>query len=102
MKKTMVYVLALTLAFSALLSGCGDMRRPEGSKATPTAAPQQTVQPGTMTPDPKDGVVRDDDGIITKEDSGNVTEKGTAKEPEGKAGVGGEKPASGQTGTAKS
>lgn len=72
MKRTMVYVLALTLAFSTLLAGCGEMTNgKDGKTGTPTAAPQQTVVPGTVTPDPADGVVRDQDGIITDGDTGS-------------------------------
>ena len=73
MKKTMVYVLALTLAFSTFLAGCGEMRGTDGRTTAPTATPQQTMIPETMMPNPEDGVVRDNDGIITDGDSGNGT-----------------------------
>ena len=72
MKRTMVFVLALTLAFSTLLAGCGEMNNAkDGKTGMPTATPQQTAAPGTVTPDPADGVVRDKDGIITDGDTGN-------------------------------
>ena len=80
MKKTMVYIVALALTFSVLLSGCGEniMNRKEPSA---TNRPQNSTAPETMLPDPEDGVVRDDDGIITDEDSGN-----SDLEPEHKVG----------------
>lgn len=81
MKKTMIYILALTLAFSTLLAGCGEMR---DDKTPPAETPQATILPETMMPDPADGEVRDRDGIITDGDSGNVS---------------GELPAAPQTGT---
>ncbi len=72
MKRTMVYVLALTLAFSTLLAGCGERNNAkDGKTGMPTTTPQQTAAPGTMTPDPADGVVRDQDGIITDGDTGS-------------------------------
>ncbi len=71
MKRTMVFALALTLAFSTLLAGCGEMNGTGGKTGLPTPTPQQTAAPGTMTPDPADGVVRDQDGIITDGDTGS-------------------------------
>ena len=75
MKKSMVYVIALTLAFSTLLAGCGDMRGTDGTPTAPTATPLQTMIPETMTPNPEDGIVNDRDGIITDNDNGPATEK---------------------------
>ena len=75
MKKAMVYILALTMAFTALLSGCGEMRGTDGSAVNPTAAPKVTVVPETMMPDPADGVVEDRDGIITEQDNGKTAEE---------------------------
>lgn len=69
MKKAMVYLLALTLAFSTMLAGCGEMRGTDGNTAKPTEPPQATVVPETMMPNPEDGVVRDRDGIITDRDT---------------------------------
>ncbi len=68
MKKAMIYICALTLAFSTLLAGCGEMR---DDKTPPAETPQATILPETMMPDPADGEVRDSDGIITDDDSGN-------------------------------
>ncbi len=81
MKKTMIYILALTLAFSTLLAGCGEVR---DDKTPPAETPQATILPETMMPDPADGEVRDRDGIITDGNNGNVS---------------GELPAAPQTGT---
>ena len=72
MKKAMVYVLALTLAFSALLAGCGEIRGTDGKTTMPTSTPQQTGFPETMMPNAEDGVVNDRDGIITDGDNGTV------------------------------
>lgn len=71
MKKAMIYICALTLAFSALLAGCGETRRTDGDATMPTATPEVTILPETMMPDAADGEVRDRDGIITDSDSGN-------------------------------
>ena len=73
MKKTMVYVIALTLALSTFLAGCGEMRGSDDRSTLPSATPQQTLLPETMMPDPEDGVVRDNDGIITDNDTGSTT-----------------------------
>ncbi len=77
MKSAMVYVLALSILFSALLSGCGEMRGTKGKSGVPTATPAQT-----LLPDPEDGEVRDRDGIITDEDSGALP-GGPSANPEG-------------------
>ena len=71
MKKAMVYILALTLAFSTLLAGCGEMGGTNRDKNAPAKTPQATILPETMMPDPADGEVRDSDGIITDNDSGS-------------------------------
>lgn len=71
MKKAMVYILALTMVFSALLSGCGENKGGNATPtATPTATPSATVPPASMTPAPEDGIVNDEDGIITDDDNG--------------------------------
>ena len=73
MRKAMVYILALTLAFSTLLAGCGENTKDrDGTKET--QKPQTSAAPETMMPDPEDGVVKDDDGIITDGDTGSVTD----------------------------
>ena len=71
MKKAMVYILALTLAFSALLAGCGE-NSSDRSSTRETPKPQTSSAPETMMPDPEDGVVKDDDGIITDGDTGGI------------------------------
>ena len=75
MKNTMVYLLALALAAAAFLTGCGEMRKPSGGAADPSATPTQTAFPETMMPDPEDGIVRDRDGIITEEDNAGSNSK---------------------------
>ena len=78
MKRAMVYLLALTLAFSAMLAGCGEMRGTGTDSVRPTETPAPTVLPETVMPDPADGEVRDRDGIITDGDSGMVNGGDTA------------------------
>ncbi|MBE6998458.1 MAG: hypothetical protein E7427_09875 [Ruminococcaceae bacterium] len=80
MKKAMVYILALTLAFTALLAGCGETRGTGSDTAAPSATPQATVLPENMMPDPEDGEVNDRDGIITDDDNGTDTKSDTAAE----------------------
>lgn len=75
MKKTMVYILALSMAFSALLSGCGENKN-NRPNTTPTVNPTATNAPATMMPDPEDGNVNDNDGIITDGDNGPLTDDG--------------------------
>ena len=84
MKKAMVYVIALTLALSAMLAGCGEKRGTDGGTNAPKETAQQTMTPETMMPDPDDGVVRDRDGIITDGDSGNAGST-SSKAPESNA-----------------
>ena len=72
MKSAMVYVLALSLLLTALLSGCGDIRGSNGRTDLPTASPEHTI-----LPDPEDGEVRDSDGIITEDDSGTLPQDQT-------------------------
>ena len=86
MKKAMVYMIALTLAFSTMLAGCGEMRGTDKGTPTPTPtiSPDVTFPTETMMPNPEDGEVRDRDGIITDGDSGagtggTVTQPGTTK-----------------------
>jgi len=93
MKKAMMYICALTLAFSALLSGCGEISRPDGGAAAPTATPEVTVLPESMMPDAADGEVRDRDGIITDGDTGSgngnvLPETGTGNKTENGTGTG--------------
>lgn len=67
MKRAMTYILALTMVFSLMLSGCGVNRT---ETTAPTQKPETTILPETMMPDPDDGIVRDDDGVITDDDTG--------------------------------
>lgn len=71
MKKTMVYTIAALLSVCAL-SGCGRMESKDYSKQ-PTELPEIVTSPGMYTPDPEDGYVRDEDGIITDNDTGRTT-----------------------------
>ena len=76
MKKTMVYILALSMLAAALLAGCGetgDNRRdvppsPDVTGPLPGTDDLTTVEPDMMEPDPRDGDVRDTDGFITDGD----------------------------------
>ncbi len=86
MKKAMIYICALTLAFSTLLAGCGEMR---DDKTPPAETPEATILPETMMPDPEDGIVRDSDGIITDGDSGTTEERRTTDLPKSAAGTAG-------------
>lgn len=75
MKKATVYILALILIMCVLLAGCGEnLTNRKGTSAT--EAPKATVLPETMMPDPGDGVVNDEDGIITDDDTGTDPEDG--------------------------
>ena len=76
MKKTMVYILALSLALTMLMAGCGE-RTDNKTDAVPTQTPlpQNTVLPETMMPDPEDGVVDDVDGVITETEKEIQNEK---------------------------
>ena len=83
MKRAMVYILILTMAFSVLLSGCGE-KKPGSSGADAAQQPKTTVQPETMMPDPDDGVVKDTDGKITEDDTGSIeTDKNTGNSAQG-------------------
>ena len=96
MKKSMVYVIALTLAFSTFLAGCGEMNGTNGV-TKPTEKPLETILPETMMPKPEDGVVNDTDGIITDSDNGTVTET-SPKMPSSTLNPGNGAPASGAAG----
>ena len=90
MKKAMVYVLALTLSFSALMAGCGENRGTDGKTTMPTSTPQQTASPETILPNAEDGVVNDRDGIITDNDNsaGNGNEENHTGEKKTHTGTG--------------
>ena len=103
MKKAMIYIIALTLAFSALLAGCGEIRGRGDDKTAPAETPEATILPETMMPDPADGEVRDRDGIITDGDSGNGNaETPAAPDSTIKPEVGGGKLTTGKKATGKS
>ena len=68
MKKIVVYTITAILSLS-ILAGCGrmgDKREDAGS----AERPMTSASPMIVTPDPEDGVVRDEDGIITEGDPG--------------------------------
>ncbi len=98
MKKAMIYILAFTLAFSTLLTGCGEIRGRDDKNA-PAETPEATILPETMMPDPADGEVRDRDGIITEGDSGSVSGETPAAPKTGTMpGTGAEKQTTGNAG----
>ena len=70
MKKTMVWLLALSVLCAALLTGCGEMAG-DGNGNNTTGAPASPSDgvPETMLPDVNDGFVDDTDGIITDGDT---------------------------------
>ncbi|MBE6914885.1 MAG: hypothetical protein E7472_08170 [Ruminococcaceae bacterium] len=70
MKRAMVYILAMTMVFTVMLSGCGENRTNEPA-TTPTEKPEMTIVPENMMPDTEDGAVKDRDGVITGSDTGN-------------------------------
>ena len=80
MKRAMVYLIAISTLLTALLSGCGEMKRP--GTADPTPAPKETVSPADMMPDESDGIVNDTDGIITEDDNGGDLAERTDKDPD--------------------
>ena len=94
MKKAMVYIVALTMAFSAMLAGCGEMRGTDGNTTAPTATPKVTASPETLMPDPADGVVEDRDGIITEKDNEKTAD---GKRTDGTASSGAGSSASGRS-----
>ena len=65
MKKPAAYILTAVVLLSSL-SGCGRT----GEEYDPAAAPPATATPIIVTPDPQNGVVRDEDGIIEDRDTG--------------------------------
>ena len=75
MKKTMVYILALSMLAVTLLAGCGETG---DNRNDMTGTPNATDAPGTdidlvpdmLEPDTDDGRVNDTDGIITDGDNG--------------------------------
>jgi len=84
MKRVMVYLVALSVLLTAMLSGCGEnlTRQPAKTTPTPTVRPQESMVPETMLPDESDGIVTDTDGIITDEDNAATKEEKTDKTPD--------------------
>lgn len=69
MKKT-IYILAVALVLSSM-AAC---RNAGMNELLPGDAPQTSSSPLITTPEASDGIVRDDDGIITDDDTrGNGT-----------------------------
>ena len=83
MRKAMVYILALTLTFSALLAGCGENTN-DRDTVKDTQKPQTSAAPATMMPDPEDGVVKDDDGIINDGDTGSNSDDNVLNNGDGR------------------
>ena len=102
MKKTMVWILALTVLCAALLTGCGETAGSgNGNNTADTPASGSDNAPETMLPDVNDGFVDDTDGIITDGDTGR-TDDGPADGPMGGNSTAGGAPENGNvvTGTA--
>ena len=84
MKKTIVYILAV-MALVLALGGCGDGRVDDGIRVTPypqtTQMPQVTPMPQVSAmPEVNNGVVNDDNGVITEDDNGPMETKAPASE----------------------
>ena len=89
MKKAVYTLTMAVLVFS--LAGCGAMGLVEDilPSASPAAGtPAVFASPAVVTPDVEDGIVKDEDGIITDDDTGADP---TAKPDTGKKGEGGGK-----------
>ena len=79
MKKTMIYILAISALCAALLTGCGETRdyrtdtvnTPDNTGVLPEV---DDLVPDMTEPDMNDGIVNDDNGIITENDNGNRTD----------------------------
>lgn len=68
-------ILSLTLAalmLTGMLSGCGE-RLAGTERPGETTVPGVTEDPNRILPDPREGEVRDTDGIIDEHDSGPYT-----------------------------
>ena len=76
MKKTIVYILAAAALILAL-SGCGDNMNDSGFQVTPR--PEVSMKPDvTAMPDANNGIVNDDDGVITEGDNGPMETRAPA------------------------
>ena len=78
MKKAIAYTCAAVLCLCAL-TGCGRMENDAG-KTSPSPSPVATSTPASATPDVSDGIVNDNDGIITSDDNGAVAEPSAVPE----------------------
>lgn len=94
MKKITVYILALVLLF-ACLSGCKAATNPTAT-ATPKATVQPTATPAELLPSAGNGIVKDDDGILSpspsataKPSAGAAAKPGTSTSPSASAGTAG-------------
>ena len=88
MKKTMVYILALSMLVVTLLAGCGEMGG-SGNGTTDQPATTTDLLPDVMEPDVDDGVVNDDNGIITDGDNGTMGTTGGTNGGTGSGAAGG-------------
>ena len=76
MKKTIVYILALA-SLVLTMSGCGGSMNDSGLRVTPV--PEVTMKPQVSAmPDVNDGVVNDDNGVITEGDNGPMETRAPA------------------------
>ena len=76
MKKTIVYIMAAAALILAL-SGCGDNMSDSGLQVTPRPEVSMKPQVSAM-PDVNNGVVNDDDGVITDGDNGPMETRAPA------------------------
>ncbi len=68
MRKTIVFTLC-TAMLCAVLCGCGNQRQDDMAVSTP-AVPESTPMVSPMvTPDPRDGIVDDRDGVIEEDET---------------------------------
>lgn len=70
MKKAVVYILILVFALAAL-TACSANGTTDLEPET-TAGTNASASPAVVTPDPDDGMVQDEDGIITDDDTGSL------------------------------
>ena len=80
MRKTIVYTLC-TAMLCAVLCGCGNQnqRRDDMVIGTPVVPEMTPMVSPMVTPDPRDGYVDDEDGIIEEKETGNDKTAGDAQ-----------------------
>ena len=76
MKKTVLYILAISMLCVVLLSGCGETgdRRNDvvtQPNATDMLPDMDEIVPDEMMPNEEDGIVNDTDGILNENDNEN-------------------------------